>query len=212
MKCDDAHKYCEEKKKKGGLLTLSDDDQLNSLLGDQDFPIWIGLQRNGQTWKWSAGLSNYTNWAPDEPSNSKNCVSISSLSKNMTTQDCSSRFPFLCYRDNLVLVEENKTWEEALEHCRALSSPTSYDLVSIQPEDYDYVMEKLVEANAEEVWTGLRFLAGKWLWVNGADMLYSDLPLCPPMVQHCGVLSTNSTGSMENRDCAERKYFMCYRK
>lgn len=121
----------------------------------------------GQTWKWSAGLSNYTNWAPDEPDNSKNCVSISSLSKNMTTQDCSSRFPFLCYRagqdrtgqdnlvlveeDNLVLVEENKTWEEALEHCRALSSPTSYDLVSIQPEDYDYVMKKLVEANAEEV-------------------------------------------------------------
>lgn len=129
----------------------------------------------GQTWKWSAGLSNYTNWAPDEPDNSKNCVSISSLSKSMTTQDCSSRFPFLCYRagqnrtgqdnlvlveednpvlveeDNLVLVEENKTWEEALEHCRALSSPTSCDLVSIQPENYDYVMKKLVEANAEEV-------------------------------------------------------------
>lgn len=116
----------------------------------------------GQTWKWSAGFSNYTNWAPDEPDNSKNCVSISSLSKNMTTQDCSSRFPFLCYRtgqdnlvleeeNNLVLVEENKTWEEALEHCRALSPPTSYDLVSIQAEDYDYVMKKLVEANAEEV-------------------------------------------------------------
>lgn len=48
MKCDDAHKYCKEKKNKGGLLTLSDDDQLNSLLGDQDFPIWIGLQRDGK--------------------------------------------------------------------------------------------------------------------------------------------------------------------
>lgn len=45
MKFDDAHKYCE---KKGGLLTSSDYDQLNSLFGDQDFPIWIGLQRDGK--------------------------------------------------------------------------------------------------------------------------------------------------------------------
>lgn len=45
MKFDDAHKYCE---KKGGVLTLSDYDQLNSLFRDQDFPIWIGLQRDGK--------------------------------------------------------------------------------------------------------------------------------------------------------------------
>lgn len=109
----------------------------------------------GQNWTWTAGLSNYTNWTQGEPGNNGNCASISSLNKGMATQDCSTLLPSICFRDNLVLIKENKTWNEALEHCRALSSSTNqelgYDLISIQPEDYDYVKNKLVEANAEEV-------------------------------------------------------------
>ncbi|XP_039651470.1 dromaiocalcin-1-like [Perca fluviatilis] len=133
----------------------------------------------------------------------------------MATQNCSARFPFLCYVDNLVLVKENKTWEEALEHCRALSSTSQptlrYELVSVQPgEDQDYVMNRVMEADTEEVWAGLRFLAGEWLWVNGASMLYSDLPLCPTVVQHCGALSKNNTGSVETKDCSEKRNFLCY--
>ncbi|XP_039652092.1 struthiocalcin-1-like [Perca fluviatilis] len=114
-----------------------------------------------------------------------------------------------------VQIKENKTWEEALEHCRALSSTSQptlrYELVSVQPgEDQDYVMNRVMEAETEEVWAGLRFLAGEWLWVNGASMLYSDLPLCPPLVQHCGALSKNNTGSMETKDCSEKRNFLCY--
>lgn len=74
----------------------------------------------------------------------------------MATQNCSARFPFVCFRDNLVLVKENKTWEEALEHCRALKSPHHvsilYDLISVQPgEDHNYMMNKVTEANTEKV-------------------------------------------------------------
>ncbi|TDH17434.1 hypothetical protein EPR50_G00008200 [Perca flavescens] len=133
----------------------------------------------------------------------------------MATQNCSARFPFVCFADNLVLVKENKTWEEALEHCRALSSTSQpnvrYELVSVQPgEDQDYVMNRVMEADTDEVWAGLRFLAGEWLWVNGASMLYSDLPLCPTVVQHCGALSKNNTGSVETKDCSEKRNFLCY--
>ncbi|TDH17435.1 hypothetical protein EPR50_G00008210 [Perca flavescens] len=133
----------------------------------------------------------------------------------MATQNCSARFPFVCFGDNLVLVKENKTWEEALEHCRALSSTSQsnlrYELVSVQPgEDQHYVMNRVMEADTDEVWAGLRFLAGEWLWVNGASMLYSDLPLCPPLVQHCGALSKNNTGSVETKDCSEKRNFLCY--
>ncbi|XP_030614937.1 dromaiocalcin-1-like [Archocentrus centrarchus] len=126
----------------------------------------------------------------------------------MASKNCDTQLPFICYGGNLVLIEENKTWEEALEHCRALS----YDLVSVQREDYNILMEVVSGANTEEVWTGLRFLAGKWLWVNGADMMYSDLPLCPGMVQRCGVLTKTGTGRLETRDCSERKNFLCYIK
>ncbi|MEQ2171602.1 hypothetical protein GOODEAATRI_012500, partial [Goodea atripinnis] len=115
----------------------------------------------------------------------------------------------------VVLVKENKSWEEALEHCRGLSSLTNtnvrYDFLSLQPQDeLDFIMNKVMRAESVEVWIGLRFLAGDWLWVNGADMLHADLLLCPTRGRHCGVLSKTSAGSMEARDCSERKNFLCY--
>lgn len=62
-----------------------------------------------------------------------------------------------------------------------------------------------------QVWSGLRFLAGEWLWVNGEEMLYPDLPPCPIIGHYCGALLKNDTGSVEARDCLERKNFLCYR-
>ncbi|KAI9526574.1 hypothetical protein NQZ68_038287 [Dissostichus eleginoides] len=163
---------------------------------------------------WSTGLSDFRNWAEDEPGNNGDCVSISSLNKEMATQNCSTRFPFVCLRHNLVLVKENKTWREALDHCRALNSPYNsnirFELVSVQPEDHDNVMNKVKEGDTEEVWAGLRFLAGHWVWVNGASMVYSHLPPCPPVEQGCGVLSKNGTGRVEITDCTEKRNFLCY--
>lgn len=66
----------------------------------------------------------------------------------MATQDCNARFPFVCLKENLVLVQETKTWEEALEHCRALG----YELVSVQPgEDDNTVMGYVMRADTEKV-------------------------------------------------------------
>ena len=35
---------------------------------------------------------------------------------------CDKRKAFICHEETLVLVKERKTWEEALEHCRALEA------------------------------------------------------------------------------------------
>lgn len=102
----------------------------------------------GEAWNWSRGFSNFRNWASDESKEGGDCVSVSSTSKTMSTRDCNARFPFVCLRENLILVKENKTWEEALEHCRA----SSYELVSVQPgEDHRTVMDYVMEAETDKV-------------------------------------------------------------
>ena len=71
----------------------------------------------------------------------------------MSTQSCDAHLPFICFTNNVVLVKENKTWEEALEHCRALTyNNLRFDLLSVQPgNEHDYVTGKILEANTEEV-------------------------------------------------------------
>ncbi|KAK2920438.1 hypothetical protein Q8A73_002642 [Channa argus] len=207
----DAWQYC--RTEYDDLATIRNQNEMDSAVTPQDFPLWTGLHRDGGTWRWSTGLSAYRNWDPNQIGDNGDCVAISSLSKTMTTQNCSARYPFICYRDNLVLVKENKTWEEALKYCKDLTSPNNnpHQLVSVQPRDeYNYMMNKVIEADTDEVWTGLRFLAGNWFWINGADMMFSDLPTRPVPWQHCGAFSKNNTGTLETRDCLDTKNFLCY--
>ncbi|KAK2854265.1 hypothetical protein Q5P01_006926 [Channa striata] len=206
----DARQYCKDFY--DDLAIIRQNNELDSAVNPQEFPLWIGLRRDGETWKWSRGLSDYRNWAPNPTGDYGDCVTMSSLSKTMTNQSCSTRYPFVCYRHNLVLVKENKTWEEAMQYCKDLSNNNNrYQLVSVQPGDeYDYMMNKVVEADTDEVWSGLRFLAGYWVWVNGADMSLPDLPACPVPWQYCGAFSKNYTGTLETRDCLDKKNFLCY--
>lgn len=201
----EAQQYCRMNYHDLASFTSSD---LDNLMEEQEFPVWIGLHREGETWNWTAGYSNFSNWKWDEPNNDHDCVSISSTTKEMTVQNCSDLFPYICISENVVLIEESKTWEEALGHCWALN----LDLLSLQPSDeQDYLRSKMHRASTEEVWTGLRFLAGRWLWVNGATMLYTELPFCPVLGHHCGAISKEYSGSVEARDCMERKNFLCYK-
>ena len=108
-------------------------------------------------WKTSSGKStNYEDWAEGQPTADGDCVGISNKDKKMTILDCDSKWPFYCFQDNLVLVKEDKTWEEAIEHCRAmdLTDPNNHrnDLISISgPLDQQTVWSKINEATSNEV-------------------------------------------------------------
>ncbi|KAM8895183.1 putative C-type lectin domain family 20 member A [Spinachia spinachia] len=212
MKMTEAEAYCRPQNNR--LRSFRKGKKLGSDLKEQNYPVWTGLHREGGTWQWSYGLSEYRNWASTEPSARGDCVAISSRDKKMSAQNCSARFPSICVSTNLVLVKEKKTWEEALAHCRGLGSPACdgapYDLVSVERGDED-VTFMAQEADSEEVWLGLRFLAGSWLWVNGATLLYPDLPACPPPRQRCGALP-KSSNDFVLLDCSERRNFLCYRQ
>ncbi|XP_070410541.1 uncharacterized protein [Nothobranchius furzeri] len=155
MTWNQAQAYCINQGK--GQLVKLGTNNVNEAVKEQNFPIWTGLQRNGNSWSYISGYSPYTPWAYGEPSANGNCASINAVTMDLASQDCGISLPFICITENVFLVKENKSWEEALQYCRGLTSSTNsslrFDLLSVEPgEEQDYVMNKVLEASSKEIW------------------------------------------------------------
>ncbi|KAL3060607.1 hypothetical protein OYC64_015042 [Pagothenia borchgrevinki] len=196
--------------------------------------VWMGLRRvprNDSAWRWidpkggegvSGGdFSQSVLWAQGEPRYA-DCGSFDPVNQKFYSKACSTELPFLCYDDNLVVVNENKTWEDALKHCRKMESPCEdepspciykHDLLSLEVlVEYNYVRDRIYKATTDEVWTSLRFLGGEWRWSNGQQLEdQTMLPDCPSQWKHCGTLSKHDTNHWITRNCLERRNFICYR-
>ncbi|KAF7213138.1 C-type mannose receptor 2-like [Nothobranchius furzeri] len=186
---------------------------------------WIGLYRNGNQspWKWSDGnvTANFFNWAAGEPQDNQHCTFKVSSGDTWINEYCSVTHTFVCSYVTLVLVKENKTWDEALEHCRSLEDTDSvnltikfwkhnYDLATlITADDHNFARSRAQEATTGEVWTGLRFLGDEWLWMGGEPVQYQDLSRCP--AYRCGVLEKNARTLNGLRDCSQKRNFFCYK-
>ncbi|KAK1890265.1 FRAS1-related extracellular matrix protein 1 [Dissostichus eleginoides] len=74
--------------------------------------------------------------------------------------------------DKVILIKENKTWEEALTYCRE----NHRDLVSITDSHQQrWVQKRAKMADTEFVWLGMRYTCtlDLWFWV-------SDRSVCNP--------------------------------
>ncbi|KAM6894255.1 snaclec rhodocetin subunit delta-like [Lycodopsis pacificus] len=94
--------------------------------------------------------------------------------------------------DEVILINENKTWEQALTYCRKYHR----DLISItNPQKQRWAEEVAKQANGPFVWTGLRFNCkeGLWFWVNGKIICYNNW--VPDNVwARCGMSGAMATG------------------
>lgn len=74
---------------------------------------------------------------------------------------CSSERPFVCYGDNLLFITEKKTWEDALNHCRSLStSYFKYDLLSLSTsQSLGYIRDRIYKATTDQVGEFIHFLS-----------------------------------------------------
>ncbi|KAA0722216.1 hypothetical protein E1301_Tti019766 [Triplophysa tibetana] len=101
---------------------------------------------------------------------------------------------------------EKLTWEEALEYCKVHHN----DLASLPTElQLQLIKTGTLEAQTDSVWTGLRFLAGEWFWLDGKPLGDQvKLLACPVQPRRCGARNTK-TDKWENRDCEEKLNFLC---
>ncbi|XP_050932389.1 secretory phospholipase A2 receptor isoform X2 [Lates calcarifer] len=174
---------------------------------------WIGLHYGEDgVWVWASEHEGVTfvTWDGDIPDDDKQCVM--KYGPDWVREPCRYYQYSLCMDESLILVQEMKTWEEALQYCRELQAHTRYrfDLVSL-PEKYINVLDggtKKLSATTDEVWVGLRFQAGKWFWLDGSQVTSSYLPHCPVQQQHCGALVYNST-NWKTLNCSEKRKFLC---
>ncbi|KAE8279385.1 Snaclec stejaggregin-B subunit beta-1 Precursor [Larimichthys crocea] len=162
-----AQKYCRDKHTDliSGLTQLNQVKDLNP----RTVNFWIGLFRD--TWRWSDGSSSsFRNWDPEV--GDKNCALLKS-SGQWRSADCDMKKPFFCYDEYMILIKENKTWEEALSYCRK----HHYDLISItNSNEQTWVQEKAKSATSPYVWTGLRYTCTLefWFWVSNEEVQYEN--------------------------------------
>ncbi|CAI5686994.1 unnamed protein product [Oreochromis niloticus] len=196
------------------LSSLVDSDskeEVDALL-QQD--SWIGLYSDdNETWKWSGGTNaSFFNWA-NERNTPVNKICVVSSKSGWLKQNCENKFTFFCFHNNLLLVKENKTWEEALEHCRS----RNMELVNLlSTTALIQVLQTSKAAETKGVWTSLRYLAGTWLWVDRAiddqqSRIQQKLPQCPTWTHRCAAFSLDKQ-RLDSWDCADRLNFVCYCK
>lgn len=214
---DDAQTYC--RNNYVDMSTIDSQEAADDLQTDVGQNLiqmhWIGLsQARNETFftKWSDGtpfrFSLWGNLQPFYPDPHR-CVYASN--NKWTAYGCFSMFPFNCYvwDSELIVVREMKTWEEALMHCRTFYT----DLVSLETEtDLFQVTKKSFKNDTSSFWTGLRNIDGKWFWVNRNSLgNFIQLPSCTPRPSGCGARNIQAN-VWENRDCNEKKNFICYKK
>uniref|UniRef100_A0A3P8P7R9 C-type lectin domain-containing protein n=1 Tax=Astatotilapia calliptera TaxID=8154 RepID=A0A3P8P7R9_ASTCA len=146
-----------------------DNLKLEQLSGSINRCIWIGLKRNSsdrEKWLWSGGrAATMFFWAPGKPNNchsveDSGCVWINRWN-DANPQNINT---FFCHR--AIVVEEELTWEEALDYCREHHD----DLASVASETE--MLELPKHNTTEHIWIGLRFLSRDWLWMDRQVMDY----------------------------------------
>ncbi|XP_029382660.1 macrophage mannose receptor 1-like [Echeneis naucrates] len=152
---------------------------------------WIGLFRD--RWMWSDGSSfSFRHWEVDETGTERKCAFSKSLGKwdpdgcekekicafsnssgEWDSDGCEKARPFFCYSDNFILVNENKTWTEALHHCRQHHS----DLISITDvHQQKWIQHKAKNASSAFVWLGMHYTCTLqfWFWVTDEAVRYDN--------------------------------------
>ncbi|XP_034713243.1 C-type mannose receptor 2-like [Etheostoma cragini] len=171
----EAQTYCRDKHTDlvSGLNQL-EDEELRKKITSEWNGMYMGLFRD--SWSWSDNSSfSFRHWDQHfiQSDNGKCAVTMLDEKGRWEAEDCDDEKPFFCYEDKVILINQNKTWVDALYYCREHHR----DLVSITNLDQQrWVQEKPKKANSPYVWLGLRYTCTLdfWFWVSDEVVSYEN--------------------------------------
>ncbi|XP_042257163.1 C-type mannose receptor 2-like [Thunnus maccoyii] len=173
----EAQSYCRENHTDlvSGLNQLQD-EKLKEEIKNTTFKYWVGLFRDN--WRWSdESLFSFRHWDHsyfvNQPLEKKCAMTMLNETGRWKTDDCKKTKSFFCYDDKVILINENKTWEEALYYCRE----NHRDLVSITNlHQQSWVKERAKKADSPYIWLGLRYTCTLdfWFWVSDEVVSYKN--------------------------------------
>ncbi|KAL0189471.1 hypothetical protein M9458_016570, partial [Cirrhinus mrigala] len=175
MTWNDAQTYCRDYHDDLSTVSKEEARQLPTNPEINYDYFWIGLHMVSNSldqWSWSGGEDQQIDfWDSGEPNRViEECGIIIKATAKLHNDLCNKTLPFYCmdvYEHTVV--QQSKTWDEALNYCRQ----NYIDLVSLRSQmKMEEVINKTATSLTTYVWTGLRFMAGHWFWVDGRDLKY----------------------------------------
>ncbi|XP_038160899.1 C-type mannose receptor 2-like isoform X3 [Cyprinodon tularosa] len=190
----EAQSYCREKHTDliSGMKQLQD-GELEKVMSTSY--RYFGLFRD--TWRWSDGSSfSFRHWNDQfnnyQYNTGKCAMTVLDDEGRWKIDSCYQKKPFICYDDKVILIKENKTWEDALYYCR----DHYHDLVTITSLDEQrWIQEKAKNASTDYVWMGLRYTCTLdfWFWVSDEVVRYKNWASGEP-VDDCDMSGAMETG------------------
>ncbi|KAK0138497.1 Macrophage mannose receptor 1 [Merluccius polli] len=214
MSWQDAQSYC--RNNYSDLATISnmtDNKKAQKKHNSTEKYVWIGLNNNNTqgAWRWSEDSSDasFYNWNKGEPNGNNNCVEMRP-DGCWKDEKCTTKLPFICNDFPMILISQNKTWEEAVVHCRKYH----HDLISA----HNVSMRKRVQDIAENattpyVWIGLHYtcVLDFWFWIDNEDFIQDSWDPDNDMEEFCGksgAMKKNGT-MLFSRSNTEKLNFIC---
>ncbi|XP_056603674.1 C-type mannose receptor 2-like [Triplophysa dalaica] len=165
----------------------TDNQLIHNIINDPHTSVWIGLFRG--LWEWSDNTdSAFRYWDSGQPDNSgTDACTVTNMNNEGKWHDlsCSVSYTFMCHEDELILIQKNLSWTEAVRYCRE----NHVDLVSVDSEKIQLWVTSVVhQAWTAEVWLGLHYycLMNLWIWVRGEVVCYQNwAPGVQIQLNHC---------------------------